>query len=503
MLKYSDLVIFKSLETGPVKIEKKRIRTPYLLTLSDRSMVRNEFIYSYEENTFDPNDPVDINLASMMSVQIAVNYGLFCEELIFNGCFDGVDRQYLKQIIENTSREILVNKFLFPNEFIVEPYNLLTPEKRKRYSNADLVFNGDESKQSWDFPDTDPQKAVILSSGGKDSLTTTGLMREMGYDVHPVFINESGRHWFTAVNAYRYFHETERNTVRVWCNSDRIFNWIVKQMPMVRKDFASVRADIYPIRLWTVAVFLFGVLPLALKRGAGNILIGNEYDCTMKGNYHGITHYNALYDQSKYFDNAFTRYYHRKGIQLYQYSILRSLSELLIEKVLAERYPHLLKHQISCHAAHEKEGRMHPCGKCEKCRRIVGMLSALGKDATTCGYSRDQVGKALTAFGTKKIKQIGSDAAHLYHMLLSIGAIPRNEQTTHLAKSNNFTMKLRFDKERSNFVDMPQELRIPLIKIFLEHADGTVVMENRHWKDIDILKSNQIEQEYKFNIPRE
>ncbi len=74
-----------------------------------------------------------------------------------------------------------------------------------------------------------------MSSGGKDSLLSYGLLKELDNDVHPVFINESGRHWYTATNAYKYLREDEPNTAKVWCNSDRVFNWMVRQMPCIRK----------------------------------------------------------------------------------------------------------------------------------------------------------------------------------------------------------------------------------------------------------------------------
>ncbi len=63
------------------------------------------------------------------------------------------------------------------------------------------------------------------------------------------------------------------------------------------------------------------------------------------------------------------------------------MSELLIENILAERYPELQRHQVSCHAAHKEGERIKPCGRCEKCMRIVAMLSAMDADPTLCGYT--------------------------------------------------------------------------------------------------------------------
>lgn len=474
------LLVLKQLSIRDLKLEKKRVRATYIVQKQDGTEVSNELLYSYDQAFFDPAAAKDVNLASMMVAQLALNYGLFFEKIVFDGLFDEVDKRFLLDMMENTSREIYVNKFLMPNEFLKAPYDQIEVRQMKRYTGAEVQFVNTQYAQlklEKTPVESDKNKYAILSSGGKDSLLTYGLVKEFG-EPHPVFINESGRHWFTAVNAYKYYREHEPNTVKPWCNSDRIFNWMVRQMPFIREDYAQVRADIYPIRLWTVAVFLFGVLPVVRKRQIGHVLIGNEYDTTVRSNFKGISHYNALYDQSKYFDNALTRYYTKKGWDIYQYSLLRSLSELLILKVLVKRYPDLQQEQVSCHAAHEKDGRMYPCGKCEKCRRIIGMLKALDEDPRRCGYSADQVERALKDLEAKSVKQIGSDAAHLYYLLLSKGMIAKNERTQKLAKAHPEILQLRFDQERSKLTDLPVSVRKPLFTVLQEYAQGAVRLEH-------------------------
>ncbi|MDX1478862.1 MAG: hypothetical protein R3301_14210, partial [Saprospiraceae bacterium] len=330
--------------------------------------------------------------------------------------------------------------------------------------------------------DTDPDlhKYAILSSGGKDSLLSYGILNET-FEAHPVFVNEAGQHWYTAYNAYHFFDEHVPETVKVWCNSDRIFNWMVRQMPFIRKNYQDIKADIYPIRLWTVAVFLFGVLPVVRKRGIGNVVIGNEYDTTLKLNHHGITHYAALYDQSRYFDNAFTRFYRKKGWHIRQFSLLRSLSELLILKILVKRYPDLQTLQVSCHSAHKADGKMAPCGQCEKCRRIVGMLSVLGEDPRRCGYAEDQIRQCLASLATSSVKQLGSDAQHLYALLLEHGFVPDSAWTRQQAKRHPEIMCLRFDRQRSLVEDLPETVRKPLFGILKQYADGAVEHRDGQW----------------------
>jgi len=353
------LIFFDRLRIFNISVEPKRVKATYELTHKHGEVVQKELIYSYSGKVFDQSAS-SLNLASMMVSQVALNYGLFCEEMIFDGLYDDIDRRFILDMLENTSREIYVHKFLHRNDFIIAPYDSMAAEKQKRYSAARVSFQNTRSKLrdlDWEHSNTRTDRYVIMSSGGKDSLLSYGLLKELKKDVYPVFINESGRHWYSAINGYKYLLGNEPNTAKVWSNSDRIYNWMLRQMPCIRKDFNSVRADYYPIRLWTVPIFLFGVLPVARKAKARNIIIGNEYDTTLRSAYNGITHYHALYDQSRYFDNALTRYYTKKGWSFFQYSLLRSLSELLILKILAKRYPDLQAHQVSCHAAHIEDNR--------------------------------------------------------------------------------------------------------------------------------------------------
>ncbi len=490
MTKIRDLVVFSSLKVHQIVIEPKRVKATYSIVKKDGEVLNNELIYSYNSTYFDKKNADDVNLASMMAVQVALNYGLFFETIVLDGLFDETDKSFLKDMLENTSREIFVLKFQFKNEFLKTPFDNIQAEKMEQYTAVKLTFVNTQFnhlKLEKTQAQTNINEYAILSSGGKDSLLTYGLIKQIGVP-HPVFINESGRHWFTAINAHKHFQEIEPNTAKPWCNSDRIFNWMVKQMPFIKDNFQNIRADIYPIRLWTVAVFLFGVLPIARKRNVANILIGNEYDTTVKGNYEGITHYNAIYDQSKYFDNALTRYYKKKGWNMYQYSILRSLSELLILKILVKRYPDLQKHQVSCHAAHQKNEVMLPCGNCEKCRRIVGMLSALDEDPKRCGYTDVQIEKGLEALSKRSVKQLGSDAAHLYYLLVDKNLIAKNEHTLRLAREYPEITKLRFDKERSNLADLPKHIREPLFEIYQKYSDGVVQLVDRKWNTFDLDK---------------
>lgn len=168
-----------------------------------------------------------------LSSSVHPNYGLFCKEIIFHGYFDKYDRLFLEEMARNTAREIFVKKFLEPNPFLCIDTAALPAVEVESYLQAKIIFEdssvGDPSEHRvWQ---KDHQCHAVLSSGGKDSLLSFGLLHELGYQTHPIFINESGRHWFTALNAYRYFCASYPHTARVWTNSDRIFAWMLRHLP--------------------------------------------------------------------------------------------------------------------------------------------------------------------------------------------------------------------------------------------------------------------------------
>ena len=492
----SILDVFDRLEVGPVKLERRRLVAPYRLFYGDKSE-HTELIYTYEEDVFDPESPESRNLADMIAAQVALNYGLFCHEIVFIGRFDKTDRQFLKEMAENTAREIFVKKFLEPNPFLVGEATRLPAVKPKAYLRARLTFPLTIRTDHLSPWKTDPNRHCILSSGGKDSLLSFGLLDDLGREVHPIFVNESGRHWYTALNAYRHFRDNIPNTARVWVNADRLYPWMLRRMPFIRKDFAGVRSDEYPIRLWTVAVFLFGVLPVLQKRGIGRLIIGDEFDTSRRVITQGIRHYDGLYDQSIWFDTALSRYFMRKGWSVSQFSMLRPLSELLIEKILVKRYAHIQEHQTSCHATHKAGDRVRPCGKCEKCRRIVGMLTALEENPSSCGYSDNQISACLEALFDKGVySQASAEAGQLFFMLAQLDHVRVPETVARSVKPFPEIMKLRFDPKVSPINGIPQDLRVDLYRIYMEYAEGAVQRQGAAWQPVDPFSHPDLQAPY-------
>jgi creatinine amidohydrolase/Fe(II)-dependent formamide hydrolase-like protein len=494
------LRVIDRLEVGPVRVESKRLVAPYTVHRGE-AQDTVDLIYRYEEAVFESEDPGALNLASVIAAQVALNYGLFCDKIVFRGSFDRHDAKLLAEMAANTAREIYIKKFMEPNPFLVGEAASLEPEKRDNYLIAELQFPDAQPAKlkPWE---TNRDRVVVLSSGGKESLLTKGLLDELRCETHPIFVNESGRHWFTALNAYRHFSAEVPRTARVWTNSDRVFAWMLRHLPFVREDFANLRSDEYPIRLWTVAVFSFGVLPVIRSRGIGRLVIGDEFDTTQRSSLHGIPHYSGLYDQSRFFDARMSHYFLRKKWNLSQFSVVRPLSELLVEKILVERYPELQRFQTSCHATHTEGDRVRPCGRCEKCRRVVGMLMALGADPRRCGYDDAQITACLQALEQNPPHQEAPAIDHLMYLLSERGAVTLSSKARRTFKPRPEVMKVRIDRERSPVDAVPVDLRRGLLRIFLDHADCAIRRNGRVWVETHPLDDPELFKPFPFESPR-
>ncbi len=86
----SRLVVIDPAKVGPAKVEGDRIAAAY--RVGEEVF---ELAYKYEEPVLDPEDPETSNLASIILAQVALNYGLFCREIVFHGPFDETDRRFL------------------------------------------------------------------------------------------------------------------------------------------------------------------------------------------------------------------------------------------------------------------------------------------------------------------------------------------------------------------------------------------------------------------------
>lgn len=381
------LKCFDRIVVGNVKVGRSGFSAVYTLEFDG---VRKSYplIQSYEEEVAVKGLE---EVARLVSIVPAVNYTLFADEIRFEFPLHELDLKFFEDMADATARDIFVNRIvnrtgLIRDEYVPNPDDV-EPEDAKPRAHVSVpeTFSGTSIEHLGD-----PTSSVVMSSGGQDSLLSYGLLAELGLRTYPCFLNESGRHWLVALNAYRWFARNIPTTKRVWSNVDRLFTFIERNMKIVVPDFQRKSKEMYPVRLFWFELYAFSFLPIALKYGVGNVVFGNEFDdfTGYQLEFRGVRHYCAVYDQSQEFEKYMSRWFAERGFQLKQWSPIRPLTKLVVTRVLSRRYPHLFKLAMSCHSPLYKGGRLAPCGRCFKCTGVILFLLANGIDPALLGYER-------------------------------------------------------------------------------------------------------------------
>ncbi|MDT8435259.1 MAG: creatininase family protein, partial [Gemmatimonadota bacterium] len=173
------LLVLDRLEVGPPHLDRRGLRVPYRVEAGGTA-AGTTLSYRYEEDVFDPDDPASQNLGALIGAQVALNYGLFAREIRLHGYLDAADRTFLASAASNTAREIFVHKILRDNPFITDSVRNMEAVRAESYLQADIVYDGPAAGGKSPAWSRDRTRIAVLSSGGKESLLSYGLLREAG-----------------------------------------------------------------------------------------------------------------------------------------------------------------------------------------------------------------------------------------------------------------------------------------------------------------------------------
>jgi hypothetical protein len=318
-------------------------------------------------------------------------------------------------------------------------------------------------------------KSGVLSSGGKDSLLTYGLLKELGSTVYPLYINESGGHWRTALTAYQHHKKTDPHTQRVWTNVDRFYGFMLDHLGFIRPDHRKIWHDTYPIRLCIFPFYVFSLLPIFAEERIGNLLLGSEFDdLRYEIQYKGIKHYFGVYDQHQDYDVRMNQWYERRTPGLYQWSALRNISGLVDQNILVRRYPTLARLQRSCHSCHIKNGVVYPCGTCSKCLGILLYLLANDLDPILMKYQRKDIEDFYTNVGVSSLKLDKDEKNQSFFLLTQKDSVPKVRCVDHV-------QKIHVHPSTCDPRLYPKQFRNGLLKILEAYTTGYCTLKNEEW----------------------
>lgn len=411
-------------------------------------------------------DKQDLRMISLIPL---VNYSLFTDEIETDFPIPQQDFEYLKEMMVVNSREIYVNKLLKRREFYRDEIIPQYPSEEE--ANYSPVM-GIEREENSRVKRSGNGGVAVLSSGGKDSLLTYGIMKEIGAEVYPIFVNESGGHWKTASVAHDHFKKNTSNTIRIWTTIDRFYRSMSLKVKALNDKAMEMWSDTYPVRLFIFPVYIFSAIPYIQKFGISAVMKGDEFDDPrgFKPEF-GISHYYGIYDQTQKFDQRIEEYFSQIGYNLKFYAAVRNITGFVEEKILFTRYPELAKLQRSCHSCHEENGKIVPCGRCTKCDGILLFMLANSLDPRIINYREQDIKNFQETYGTRNFRLDEDEKNHCLN-ILSEGK---------LGASSDHVTKIHESKEFSDSERMDPKWREKILGILKEYATGTTHFENDSW----------------------
>ncbi|MBN2603986.1 MAG: hypothetical protein JXA91_07645 [Candidatus Thermoplasmatota archaeon] len=476
----SKLISFSSIELAEPIIQDKSVVSTITLNKNNGENKKFELSIKYENKL----DQTHLPLLRMAFFIPLLNYGLFTKKFLLDFPISKIDLFLLNKLNFVFSRDIFVNKILRPRANYILPEFLIN-EKNVNYEDANpngeiIPLNViDDSAITTNIVN---KRCGVLSSGGKESLLTYGILKEIGSEVYPLYVNESGGHWRTAIPAYNYHLKNEENTHRIWTNVDRFYNFMLDNLNFIRSDHRKIWADTYPIRLCIFPFYVFALLPIFVENNIGNLLIGSEFDdLRVTPQYHGINHYFGVYDQHQDYDIEMNKWYKERIPRMVQWSAVRNISGLIVERILTRRYSQLASLQRSCHSCHFENREIVPCGKCSKCMGILLFLLANDVDPKIMNFKEKDIELFSKRINPNNLRLDEDEKNQSFYLIGSRDKTPNIRSIDHVEK-------IHVNRDNCDLELIPNHLREDILEILKEYTTGFCELKNENWAALNELK---------------
>ncbi len=414
--------------------------------------------------------PIDIDKedARLISISPLVNYSLFTSEIRAEFPINKEDYDFFNEMMKINSVEVYINKLIKRPEFFKKSY---IPKEAIR-EDAEYIPKMNFSINNYNKSIKGDGSVAILSSGGKESLLTYGIMKEIGSKVFPIYVNESGGHWKTAKMAYDYMSSSDINTKKVWTTVDRFYRKMNEKVSILNEKALKMWSDTYPIQLFIFPVYIFHILPFIRSFKISYVMKGDEFDDPRNIRpFNEIKHFYGIYDQTQEFDRRITSYFKSKNYDVTFFSAVRSISGYVEERILFKRYPELARLQRSCHSCHYEKGEIVPCGRCSKCNGILLFLEANGLDPSIINYKQEDIDDFIKTYNERLYRLDDDEKEHSIYKL----------SNGKFGKEHSHIEKMHQCQEWCNQDDIPAIFRKRIIDIISQYTNGTTELKGNEW----------------------
>ena len=341
-----------------------------------------------------------------------------------------------------------------------------TDQILKTFYDSDFGFNADKIKYPKINFSPDERSLVMGISFGKDSLFNFAISRELGFDIHSVWVKEKGS---PIENNYK---------IKLIKKFEKEFNVKVERVSndtmLLHKYsyFKIERREPYILsHLMTEYAFLF--MPYLIQYNAKNIAFGNEQSCnftfTTNDGYLCYPTFDQTVFWMKELKNILSIIF---GTKLNVCSFVEPLHDLAIIKILHNRYPEIGKYQSSCFPDESQiRDNNRWCGHCSKCARLFIIFKALNIDTKKIGF-KDMLTK-------EHMKYYSIFNGHVFDNPYDSSGCGRDEQLlAFLMATKNGVKGELIEEFKNRFLDEAIEREDELHKIFFGvHTFDTIPKE--------------------------
>jgi hypothetical protein len=353
-----------------------------------------------------------------------------------------------------------------------------TDETVRKFFNTEYQFLDPDIMYPSRRPVDSPHCALVGTSFGKDSLLTYAVADEIGLDPEMVYIVEQSM-------TYEQKHKTEL--------ARRFKDEFGKELNILRHETGKFRD--YPHlgvpfteMGWGLQTteYALEMIPFAYALKARYLLFGNEQTAAstyMDAEDRWTVH--PCYDQSHRWTvhiNQITRTFSGRSVNTG--SLIEPLMDMMIQYILAHRYPEYAKYQMSCFTETEAGRDYHWCHNCSICAKMYLMCVGSGIDPKKIGLRvnmlEPEYKRFFTLFGGKSITmtyahtQVGRDeqlfAFYLAAKKGAQGGLVEEFNSSPLlqeAKDREEELRKTFCTLHSS-ISVPKELRSTVNSIYKE-----------------------------------
>jgi hypothetical protein len=288
-----------------------------------------------------------------------------------------------------------------------------TDEMVRKFFNTEYQFLDSKVVNPSQQPVDSASGAIVGTSFGKDSLLTYAVADEIGLEPEMVYVIEQSM-------TYEQKHKTEL--------ARRFKDEFGKELNVLRHETGKFR-DYQYLRVpftemgWGLQTteYALELIPFAYALKSKYLLFGNEQ--TTASTYmdaEGRWTIHPCYDQSHRWTvhvDQVTQMFSGRSVRTG--SLIEPLMDMMIQYILAHRYPDIAKYQMSCFTETESGRDYHWCHNCSICAKMYLMCAGSGIDPQKIGLTLNmlepQYKRFFTLFGGKSITmtyaytQVGRD----------------------------------------------------------------------------------------------